>query len=497
MTPPARVLVVGFDAADRDVVLGLARDGRLPAVRSLLDRGLHAETENPVGLFVGSVWPSFYTGVSPDRHGRYCFGQIRPGTYEIHRVNPADVQHEPFWSALARAGRRTAVIDVPHTRPTGGLDGIHLVDWGRHDRNIGFCTWPDGLAAEVVERFGEHPVGRCDDYGRRAAFGELGDGLVEGIGRKAELAEFYLGQGDWDLFMVVFSESHCAGHQCWFLHDPDHPRHDPARAAGDPLVDVYEALDRALARLLEAVGDDTLVLLLLSHGMGPHYDATFMLGEMLGRIEDAGPGRRRGLVTRERARRAMRHAVRGARRRLGLPQDAFTYFVDGSRAFFPVPNNDVYGAVRVNVAAREPAGRVRPGQLDDVCGMLADELAEWVNLGTGEPLVQRVLRTADHYAGPATASMPDLLVEWDRRAPISAISHPRLGEIEKEYRGVRSGDHQPGGLLLARGPGVGAAGAHPPVRVVDVAPTICAALDVELDDSDGDAVPAIARPKPA
>ena len=58
------------------------------------------------------------------------------------------------------------------------------------------------------------------------------------------------------MFLAVFSPSHCAGHHFWAVHDADHPRHDPATAGvlGDPIVDVYEAQDAALGRLLDVVG---------------------------------------------------------------------------------------------------------------------------------------------------------------------------------------------------------------------------------------------------
>jgi predicted AlkP superfamily phosphohydrolase/phosphomutase len=488
MGSSARVLVVGFDAADGEIMLELARQGRLPAVRSLLEKGVRTEVQNPPGLFVGAVWPSFFTGTWPGRHGRYCYAQLRPGTYEAHRVHATDVRGEPFWAALGRAGHRTAIVDVPQTHVAGWLgDGIHVVDWGRHDPNVGFQTWPSELASDIIDRFGMHPVERCDNYARAGAFGELTRGLLAGIDRKADLVEFLLDQDDWSLFLVVFSESHCVGHACWFLHDREHPRHDAGLAAalGDPLLDVYEALDGALGRLLARVGDETLVLLLLSHGMGPHYDGNFLLDEILLRIEAAN--RPFGRVRRvgPELRRVARRAVRGGRRRLGLSPARRAPF-DGARPFFQIPNNDVYGGIRINQIGREPSGRVAPGRdFDRACDLIAEGLATWTNLETGEPLVRAVLRTADLYQGPGTAAMPDLLVEWNRDRPIRSIAAPGCGRIDGEWTGARSGDHRSGGMLFARGLGGEPGSKHEPVRVVDLAPTICAALGTPLIETDG------------
>ncbi len=487
------MLVVGFDAADGEIMLELTRQGRLPALRSVLRQGLRAEVQNPPGLFVGAVWPSFFTGSWPGSHGRYCYTQLQPGTYETQKVRAADVRGEPFWATLARAGHRTAVVDVPHTHVTGRHEGVHIVDWGRHDPNVGFQTWPSELAAHITDRFGSHPVERCDTYARAGAFGDLTRDLLTGIGRKADLVDFLLEQEDWSLFLVVFSESHCVGHACWFLHDREHPRHDVGLAAalGDPVVDVYEALDAALGRLIARVDDETLVLVLLSHGMGPHYDAGFLLDEMLLRIEarDQPFGRVRQL--RPELRRFARRAVRSGRRRLGLSPGRRGPF-DAARPFFQIPNNDVYAGIRINQVGREPSGRVAPGgEFDRTCDLLAEALATWTNLETGEPLVRRVLRTADLYEGSGTAGMPDLMVEWNRDRPIRSIAAPGCGRIDGQWKGARTGDHRPEGMLFARGPGIDPGSEHGPVRVVDLAPTICAALGTSLIEADGRSLAAL------
>ena len=54
---------------------------------------------------------------------------------------------------------------------------------------------------------------------------------------------------------------------------------------GDPLLKIYRTIDAEIGRLAEAAGDDADLFVYLSHGMGPHYDGTFLLDEVLERIE--------------------------------------------------------------------------------------------------------------------------------------------------------------------------------------------------------------------
>jgi hypothetical protein len=122
------------------------------------------------------------------------------------------------------------------------------------------------------------------------------------VRQKARLTRHYLARGDWDLFVQVFTESHCAGHQCWHLHDSHSPGANAATVAvtGDPIRDVYVAIDQAIADILADVDRQTVIVLLVSHGMSYRVGAQFLLGDVLVGLGAAAPRRRRGLAVTHR-----------------------------------------------------------------------------------------------------------------------------------------------------------------------------------------------------
>lgn len=498
MPASAKVAFIGLDAADGDLISAWAQDGTLPTFRRLFREAAWSRTRNPEGLYVGAVWPSFYTGLPPTRHGRYCHTQLRPGTYEMHATHPCDVRGVSLWEELSKAGRRVAVVDVPKSPLSRDLNGLQVVDWTSHDPDPeGLCTWPPELASEIVDRFGADPVGNCNgDRTSAAEFEALRDALVARAARKVALCEDVLGREEWDAFLAVFAESHCIGHQCWHLHDETHPRHDArvARAVGDPIRDVYVALDAALARLLAALAGNATVFVLASHGMGPHYDGTFLLRHLLQRLPSAGA--RIGRPRLVRALRSVAHRLpRGLHRRLSpLAEPArgqlgITQRDLGRDDCFQVPNNDVYGALRVNLVGREPHGTIQPGpEYEAFCERLAHDLSTFVNVDTGEPLVLRVLRTRELYPSEAVDHLPDLLVEWNRTAPVFRVHSPLTGTIRASYRGRRTGDHRASGLLFVRGPAFAPGRLAMEPAIEDLAPTIARAVGVELPLGGGRAV---------
>ncbi len=490
------MLVIGLDAMDAGLARRLAGEGRMPSLARLLTKSAWAPTTNPDGIVVGAVWPSFATGRWPGRHGFYCFRQFVNGTYEIARRTPNDITPTPFWSTLSRQGRRVCVFDAPLSSLTADINGLQVIEWGTHDRMLPRAWSPGPLGDDLVSRHGAHPVqGSCDSYMRRGEHAELRDRLAQGMVVKTDMCLELLAREPWDLFLVVYGESHCAGHQFWGLHDPTWPDHDPGLVArvGDPLESTYEALDRELGRLIDAVDADTPVLVLLSHGIGPHHDGDHLFAEIVRRLDMASGrapiSRRVAEIARRRVDRIRREASRW--RRPGDPPSRTTS-VDGSRRVYPIPNNELFGAVRLNLIGREPRGRVAPGpESEELLSWLSERFLELEDADTGQPLVRRVLRVDDLYPGEMRDDLPDLLVDWRRDGPITSARSPLVGVLRGSYQGIRSGDHRPSGLALLRAPGVEPGPRSAPIDVVDLAPTIAARLGIELAAIDGHPRPAL------
>ena len=496
----ARVLFVGLDSADKTLVQRWCEQGELPTLSRLMRQSTRAKTLNPPGLFVGAIWPSFYTGCSAARHGRFAYRQLIHGTYETHEMTTADIDGVPFWRHLSDAGRRVGIIDVPKSRLTPDINGFHFVDWGTHDADfsVGFHGWPEQLAEDFRQRYGTDPVGPCDRPGRGVSeFGEFTDALLDRVKRKGDLSCELLEKEDWDFFATVFGDPHCVGHQCWHIHDASHPDHSPKAVAalGDPLLRVYKALDHEVGRLIEAAGPEARVFVLASHGMRPNYAATYFLDDIL-----------RGLAHSPKTRGSIYRVLNQAWELVPLPMRKLLKPLQNrvredllggdraTRACFQVPNNGVYGGIRVNLKGREPNGTVSPGaELDQLYQTLNDQLSTLVNPRSGERLVKRLWRLEEWYGEGAEGEFPDFFVEWNRDSFIDSAELQGKGVITVPTVSTRTGDHENEGLLFVAGGGVSTGSEIDQIRVEDLAPTFCRLLDVEPQGYDGQPVEALMR----
>jgi predicted AlkP superfamily phosphohydrolase/phosphomutase len=501
MTSHKRIVLIGMDAADQELLREGIEQGRLPTLASMQARGAWGVVDGLPGLGSGAVWPSFYTGVSPASHGRYFYRQVRPGEYEAHRFGDHDFKARAIWDYASAAGRRVAVFDVPKATLSPDVNGLHVVDWIVHGpvyRTL--TTAPASLAEEIESKYGLDPLPQCDRPGGRTPdeHAELRDVMVARVETRERATLDYLAREDWDLFVTVFGEPHCVGHQSWHVRDPRHPDYDPAafERASDPLMDVYAAIDAATGRILEAVGDDALVLVVSVTGMGANYTGNFILDEALRRLE--GQRKTLGYTWAGRAKQLAKKVLprdlrRRFRRRARAVEERFAHPDRARRTCFAVPHNDISGAIRVNLIGREPNGTVRPEELPQIHERLRRELMALRNLDTGGPVVKDVVRVADLWRGDSIDELPDFFVLWHRDQPIERVASDTVGTITHRHRGNRTGDHRPESIFFAQGEGV-RPGRVDDVSVLDFAATMADLLELDEMPREGRPIEALGAP---
>ncbi len=472
-TPPvtssdsSRVVFLAFDACDFERMLELADRGDAPNIAKLQERSYTVPTVGPPGVYVGAIWPDFHTAAHAGHHGRHSWKQIIPGSYDINVAGvPVGLTHPTIYERLVTAGRRVAVVDPPLI-PLLDANATQVIEWGSHDPVFGPMSTPVELIDELVDRHGRHPVvENCNSHDRSLERHlALREALIEGARRKTALLLDVYHRFDWDLFVGVYKESHCVGHQMWHVTDPTFPHHDPeiTAALGTPIDDVYRILDAQIGEWIETLDERTTLVLWLTHGMGPHTDPTYYLDVILRRLEST---RRyhdewRAAATVLAATPVDTAQRTEAQRRLRavndkIWDDVHTRPID-ERDFFYLVNNETEGGIRLNLRGREPAGTVAPDARAELVHWIRERLFELTDADTGEELTAEVLDLHQHYPGPLTHHLPDLAVLWNRpQRLVEAVASPFLNGAQRlPYRGTRSGDHHPRGVAFIAGPGQG------------------------------------------
>ena len=483
----------------------LAQRGTLPTFAGLAPRGTSYRLDSCLDSLPNAIWHELSTGRFAGSLGVYWYPQqVHAGEARQRAVDPDELDLTAFWHRASAAGRRVAVLDIPMVAPSPGINGVHLHDWGTHERRGEARTDPPELAAEILARHGPHPLAhdertlsRCDDHpDSPEGFVRLRDTLVVGAERRTRMLSDLLAQENWDLFVCAFTEAHCAGHQMWHLHDERSPWHDPTAPLElrTAVERVYAEIDAGLAALLEGAGEDAQVLVQLSHGMDLNRGGWQLLPELLVRL---GYGSGHGAASEVRRRlpapvkRVIRSVIpRRARGRLQEAAGSLPEPLESPRTRALAVMNGHYGAIRLNVRGRDPYGSVERGPAyDNLCTELAAELLQLENPLSGGPAVAEVVRLDEIYGPDVHPNLPDLVIRWREEQPlIETLSSPRAGTLSGPVRVrpvPRSGDHSTESRLWAFGPSFSPGETVAGARAVDLAPTVLELLDVappaELD----------------
>jgi predicted AlkP superfamily phosphohydrolase/phosphomutase len=454
MTP--RILAIGLDAATMDLIEPWAEAGHLPTLARLMAEGSSARLLSTPNMHSASAWTSILTGLNPGRHGLFVFSDRDFATGKQVFFKGGDRTGELISSHLSRQGLTSGFLNVPMTYPAACEPGCFMVS-GLDAPTLNqraFC--PAELRGELFARFPNYrfaPDGLGELMKARRVDEAIGK-WMELIETQTAAAEYLLAAKPVDFFMTVYTASDWAGHNLW--------NQSESSAASNPLLEVYRALDGAIARLLAHSNEATQVYVISDHGMGRHTGASYRLAEWL---EEKGYMARRGS---SRTRRAVigagRKAARGLlplsvreRVKAGMGQerveklqtaekDSFYSSIDweGTLAYTE-PGRHV---ININLEGRNPTGGVSPSEYEEACSRIIDDLGEWTDV-EGNRVVDRVVRRDEVYSGPFTERASDLYVYWNRSA--------QAGEPPDEVRARGfwwNGDHRPEGILICKGPGI-------------------------------------------
>ena len=464
-----RVLAVGIDAAEPQFIRRLMAENQLPALQALLKQGGLMRVESPSRIGSGSVWPTFVTGEDPGRHGVYGQWSWQP---ETMAVNHYQCHHlKPFWKTLAEQGTHSGVLDVPFAPLVGLREGFEISEWGAHDCLEGRMQAGPAQIAELVTEHPRHPLSMdrldaagADDYDNLK---KLADGCQEGIRLRGVLARRLIDEIRPRFSMIVFPEIHHAAHYLWHTVESDHEIYDGHMAnarSDDPTVShLYHEVDRQIGELVEAIDNETSILVFSLHGMRPARGIPAFLTRLLcesgfARLADwsgqswndrartviASVKRSMPKVVKDIYYKTMPHATT---QRLAQPTMLPAYDWSNTRAF-SLPS-DQHGWIRINLCEREAKGIVPVAQYANVCSELEDLLRS-LTTEDGKPLAREIFRSAPVGEDPRGWRLPDLVAHWENAVFASPLRIRGLGGELRAIGTKFSGQHSLEGFCIIR-----------------------------------------------
>jgi predicted AlkP superfamily phosphohydrolase/phosphomutase len=510
MSSKTKVLIVGLDGVPLSLIEAWAAEGRLPTFRRLMEQGTVGELRSTTPPTSGPSWSTFMTGKNPGKTGIYDFLYRRDDTYIFPPVNASQRDGIALWKILSNQGREVGVVNVPMSYPVEEVNGYMISGWMTPYSAQDF-SYPPGLWRELRDEIGYYTIYPTETFAesRRESFFRACDDLLD---MRSETVFYLMDKYPTDLFMVVMFDTDRVLHQLWHYLDPGHPW----RQAGDgtdrsgPVVRYFQRVDEKLAEIVGRADEDTVIIVLSDHGMGPAHNFIVLNNWLLdvGLLQlkrDPFRALKRWLFNAGFTLRNVHRVVD----RLGLAKHAeykglysmdylmklvFLSFldVDWSRSKAYSFGRHL-GSIYLNVKGREPDGVVEPGrEYEEVREEIIRLAREFVHPQTGEPLIGEILKREDVYEGPYLDRAPDLILRPrdDRNIFFGLADFGSNATVDTVYR--YSGMHRDYGMLIMSGKGVQKGARIEGAEIQDMAPTILYAMGCAVpQDMDGKVLPEV------
>ncbi len=156
-TPPSpRVVVVGWDGADWSLLDPLLREGRLPHLKALLEKGVEARLETYRPRASPLLWTTMATGLTPPEHGVVDFQEFDVATGSSLPISGRSRTGPAIWNVASAKGLTSGVVGWWATWPAEAVKGFFvsdraapvLFDAATLSQSPGL-TWPPELAEGV------------------------------------------------------------------------------------------------------------------------------------------------------------------------------------------------------------------------------------------------------------------------------------------------------------------------------------------------------------
>lgn len=297
-----RVIVLGMDALDDELLAGFTAEGWLPNFSRLLEGGYAAVLDSEAPFFSPVIWSTIGTGLSKSEHGVTDF-TLADGDGGRRPVSADDRRAPSYWEIADEAGLTPLTVSWFASWPARPLErGVTLTSYAWEPRftrvyepvaafdELPLRTWPEGLMESIDPDIADEPYIAVADYPdveRLESVQRIDGSPLEHYLRRDVLSAnallHLMDQRDWDLASVYVEGADVACHLTWPAHAvwwerrTGEPAHVPTRSPQylreaeendwwTIIRDFYRWNDRLLGLFLERLEPGDVLIVLSDHG---------------------------------------------------------------------------------------------------------------------------------------------------------------------------------------------------------------------------------------
>jgi predicted AlkP superfamily phosphohydrolase/phosphomutase/tetratricopeptide (TPR) repeat protein len=283
-----KILVIGWDAADWNVINPLIKQGKMPTLQKLMEGGSYGRIQTLDPPLSPMLWTSIATGFRADKHGISGFVEPTPTGDGLRPVTTTSRKVKAIWNILNQEEWKSNVVSWWPSNPAEPINGVMISNLYQVANKALGENWdmPNGTihpeeVADQMKEFRVHPheislemalpfiPNLAEDLELRQAPKTLS--VLKTLANAASVhsaSTYLMEETEWD-FMAIYHDA--IDHFCHIAMKYFPPRRpEISEKEYEDFKDVVEAgyrfHDMMLQRTLELIDEKTTVILLSDHG---------------------------------------------------------------------------------------------------------------------------------------------------------------------------------------------------------------------------------------
>src|ERR1700693_510786 len=281
-----RVVVVGVNGMELDVICPLLLKGDLPNLAKVIKNGAYGKLRTVNAPNCPRVYSTMFTSTQPEEHGvtGFLVGGITANTHML--------KQEPIWSVVSKKGVSVGMANVPATFPVMPVNGYMISGMLTRGKNCedgvlcapklsevegGDAVYPAAMKAELLKKVGYFYID-CERMPSAEQLNGRETEVIDAWLKKVQLIrdqqtllfDYLLANHPADFTWLVQSCEDRTGHWLYPIAPYNvgyNPKLNGVRA--DAFPNQYIAFDKVLGTILKHVDDNTYVFIVSDHGIKP------------------------------------------------------------------------------------------------------------------------------------------------------------------------------------------------------------------------------------
>ena len=278
-----KILLVGWDAADWDIINPLLSQKKMPNLQRLILKGASGTLQTLQPILSPMLWTSIATGKTADKHG--ILGFIEPDLIKgaPRPMSVTSRQCKAVWNILTQQNLKTNVIGWWPSHPAEPINGVSVSNlFIKNDKDhdvISLCVYPLNWEKRLSEcRVHPEDISLAElmtfvpealsiDQDKDKHLHNLA-ALLANAKSIQQITKEIIINTEWDFTAVYFDVIDQVCHTFMKFYPPQMAGvPDDYYALYNQIInEIYTYHDKMLGELLDIAGDDTTIIVLSDHG---------------------------------------------------------------------------------------------------------------------------------------------------------------------------------------------------------------------------------------